>query len=78
MIIHGMRKGTPEAEQGHVMPVLQHEAELKKLCGFKEPDDAYAIVAAPDGKVVWQTHGAVTDASYAELVRAVSSLLGGK
>jgi hypothetical protein len=35
------------------------------------------MVAAPDGRIVWQTHGAVTDASYAELVRAVSPLIGG-
>jgi len=76
MIIHGMRKGTPAAEQGHVMPVTLHEAELKKLSGYHEPDDAYAMVAAPDGRIVWQTHGAVTDANFAELVRAVSSLMG--
>jgi hypothetical protein len=76
MIIHGMRKGTPAAEQGHVLPVTQHEAELKKLSGYHGPDDAYAMVAAPDGRVVWQTHGVVTDANYADLVHAVSSLMG--
>jgi hypothetical protein len=59
-----------------VLPVSQHEAELKKLSGYHEPDDAYAIVAAPDGRIIWQTHGAVTDANYAELVHAVSSLTG--
>jgi len=76
MIVHGMRKGTPAAEQGHVLIVSQHEAELKKLSGYHEPDDAYAMVAAPDGRIVWQTHGAVTDTSYADLVRSVASLTG--
>jgi hypothetical protein len=75
MILHGMRKGTPVAAQGHVLPVSQHEPELKKVSGYKEPDDAYAMVVNRDGRIMWQGHGAVTDASYAELVRAVSSLI---
>ena len=71
MIVHGMRKGTPAEEQGHVLPIDKHEDELKKLVGYKEADDAYVVVAGSDGKILWQTHGAVSDGNYAEVTRAV-------
>ena len=76
MIVRGMRKGTPVSEQAHVLPLDKHEDELKKLVGYKEVDDAYVVVANSEGKIMWQTHGGVTDAKYEELVRAVSALKG--
>ncbi len=74
MIVHGMKKGTPADEQAHVLPLDKHEDELKKLVGYKGADDAYVVVANSDGAIVWQTHGSVTDGSYAELARAVVRL----
>ena len=74
MIVHGMRKGTPADEQGHVLPIDKHEDELKKLVGYKEADDAYVIVADSAGNVAWQSHGMITDVTYAELARAVAAL----
>jgi hypothetical protein len=71
MIVHGMRKGTPADEQAHVLPISQHEEELKKISGYKEPDDAYVVVANAEGRIIWQTHGAATDAGYDDLSRAL-------
>jgi ATP10 protein len=72
MIVHGMKKGTPAAEQGHVLIIDKHEDELKKLVGYEEQDDAYVVVASSEGKVVWQTHGAISDEKYAGLEESVS------
>ncbi len=75
MILHGMRKQVPEAEQGHFVPIYEHEEELKKVAGFNDEDEAYVMVAGPDGKVVWHTHGAISEAKYEELKQAVRSLV---
>ncbi len=75
MILSGMRKDTPEAEQPHFVPIYDHKVEWQKLVHYSAPDDAYLIVATPDGHPVWQTHGPYSVAAYAELKKAVSSLL---
>ena len=75
MILHGMRHQIPPAEQSHFVPIYQHEEELKNIVGFTDEQDAYLIVAAPDGRVVWHDKGTITEAKYAELKRAVSSVL---
>ena len=72
MILHGMRKGLSSAEQSHFVPVTDHEADWKKLVNFSAPDDPYILIAAPDGHVLWQTHGSVTDSAYAEFKSAVA------
>jgi hypothetical protein len=74
-ILRGMRKDVPAAEQPHYIPVYDHEADWKKLVGFSGPDDAYVIVADPQGHVVWQTHGAMNDASYGEMKAAVDKVM---
>ncbi len=75
MILHGMRREVPASEHAHFMPIYQHEQELKKLVGFSKDEDAYVVVANSNGRIVWQTHGAVSDAGYAAMVQAVSSLM---
>jgi hypothetical protein len=74
-ILRGMRKDVPAAEQPHYIPVYDHEADWKKLVGFSGPDEAYVIVADPQGHVVWQTHGTMNDASYGEMKAAVDRVL---
>lgn len=74
MIIHGMRKDVPAQERPHFVPLYSGEAEWKKAVDFSAPDDAYLIVATPDGHSVWQAHGAYSDAVYAELKKSVASL----
>ncbi len=73
MILRGMRKQLTVAEQGHSLPIDRHADQWKKICGYKEPDDAYVIVASADGRVIWQTHGPVTDSNYAALRSAVDT-----
>ncbi len=74
-ILRGMRKDVPAAEQSHYIPVYDHEADWKKLVGFSGPDEAYVMVADPQGHVVWQTHGAMNDTSYGEMKAAVDKVL---
>jgi hypothetical protein len=75
MILHGMRKDVPTAEFPHYIPVYSNESEWKKLVNFSAPDDAYLIVATPDGRPVWQGHGSYSDDFYAELKKSVAALL---
>lgn len=75
MIVRGMRKGVPAQEQRRFVPIYSSESDWKKLVNFSAPDDAYLIVATPDGHPVWQAHGAYSDAIYAELQKSVVTLL---
>ncbi len=76
MILHGMRKDVPPAELAHYLPLYSKEDEWKKLVSMSAPDEPYLIVAAPDGRVVWQSHGMYSDDAYAELKKSVASALG--
>jgi len=75
MIVHGMRKDVPSQELAHFVPLYSSESEWKRAVNFSAPDDAYLIVAAPDGHPVWQAHGAYSDAVYAELKKSVAALV---
>jgi hypothetical protein len=75
MILHGMRKDIPPAEFAHYIPVYSNESEWKKLVNFSAPDDAYLIVATPDGHPVWQGHGSYSDEIYSELKKSVAALV---
>ncbi len=58
MVISGIRKGVPENQRDHFVPILQGEADLKKLVSYREPDDAYLIILDRAGNIVQQVHGA--------------------
>jgi len=75
LIVHGMRKGVPPAQHSHFVPLYDHEDDWKKTVNFSAPNDPYIVVAAPDGHVLWQTHGPVSDSGYAQLKSAVAKLL---
>ena len=75
MVISGMKKGVPEDQRAYFVPVLHGESGLKKLVNYKEPDDAYLVLLDRSGKIAYQMHGAVTEASYAELRQRISALL---
>jgi hypothetical protein len=78
MVISGIKKGVPEKTRDHFVPIVQGEADLKKFVNYKEPDDAYLVIVNPDGLVVQQLHGAVTDAAYGQLRAQIQTLLGNK
>ena len=67
MVISSIRKGVAEDTRDHFVPILNGEAELKKLVSYKEQDDAYLVVLNRKGRIVAQIHGAVTDAAYGPL-----------
>ena len=75
MIIYGMRKGVPAQELRRFVPIYSNESDWKKLVNFSTPDDAYLIVATPDGHPVWQAHGPYSDAMYADLQKSAAALL---
>ncbi len=78
MAISGMKKGTPENMRDHFVPLLQGEAELKRLVGYREVDDAYVLLLDRGGNIIRQTHGAFTDQNYLALQTAIGSLFDGK
>ena len=75
IVISGIRKGVPENKRDHFVPILKGEAELKKLVGYKEKDDAYLIILGRAGNIVQQIHGAPNDASIAQVKSTIESLL---
>ncbi len=75
MVISGIRRGTPESQRDHFVPVLHNEAEWKKLVNYKEADDAYLVVLDRSGKIAYQTHGPLTAQSYAQLRQRVEEML---
>jgi len=75
MILKGMHKDVPPAEQSHFVPIYDHKSEWKTLVHFSAPDDAYLIVASANGHPIWQSHGPYSESTYNELKKAVSGLL---
>ena len=75
MVISGIKKGIPENMRDHFVPILQGEADLKKLVGYKEADDAYLVTLNAAGQIVQQRHGAFSDAAYAQLRGEIQALL---
>jgi hypothetical protein len=71
MILHGMHKDVAAAQQSHFVPLFDHEAEWKALVHFSAADDPYVLLSSPDGHVLWQMHGAMSEATYADMKAAV-------
>ena len=76
MVISGIKKGVKENMRDHFVPILLHESDLKKLVGYKEPDDAYLVVLDASGEIVHQVHGSFSDTAYAQLREELHKLLG--
>jgi hypothetical protein len=74
MILHGMRREVHEPEKSHLGLLYAHEEDWKKLVSYQSPDVTYVLVASPDGRVVWQTHGPATAAKAAQLEDTVNGL----
>jgi len=75
MVISSIKKGVPGNRWSHFVPIVQNEAELKKLVNYKEPGDAYLVILDGSGQVVAQRHGPFTDAAYAQFRIGLESLL---
>jgi hypothetical protein len=77
-VISGMKKGVPAPMRDHFVPILQDEAELKRLVSYQEPDDAYLVLLDRSGQVVGQRHGSFSDAGYRQFESEVLALLNHK
>lgn len=75
MVISSMRRGVAEKTRDQFVPILNGEADLKKLVSYKEQDDAYLVLLNRKGTIVTQMHGAVTDAAYGPVKMQVETLL---
>ncbi len=75
MILHGMRGDLTPQQQTHFVPLYDKQDEWKKLVNFSAPDDAYIVLADPEGRVFWQAHGQFSESTYVDLKKAVASLL---
>ena len=78
MVISGIKKGVADNNRDRFVPILQGEAELKKVVNYHEPDDAYLIMLDGTGRIVQQTHGSLIDSNYSPLFAKIQSLLGQK
>ena len=75
LVLHGMRRVIPKADQTRFAPVFEGETALKNIVGFQDPDAAYVVVATGSGKVVWTSHAPASEAAFAELRKSVSEIL---
>jgi hypothetical protein len=74
----GMRRGTPEADQEHVITVYSGSDLWKRRVGFLDPKSAYLILIDGGGKVVWNYAGSLDETPYRALSSEVSRLLASK
>ena len=74
LIVKSMKSSVPASEQARFVVILENEAAWKTIARYGPPDDPYVLVVDSQGNVVWQTHGAATDAVYAALKQHVEAL----
>jgi hypothetical protein len=75
MVISGIKRGVPENQRSHFVPVLHNEASWKKLVNYREPDDAYLVLLDRNGTVAFQMHGALSEQGYEQLRQHIEPLL---
>jgi hypothetical protein len=75
MVISGIGKGVPEANRDHFVPILQGEANLKKLVDYNEADDAYLVVLDRSGNILERCHGSPDQTNYSRLHAQIESIL---
>jgi hypothetical protein len=75
MVLHGMRSGTTAEEQARFLLIEKDGAKWKALVNYSAEDDAYVVLATASGSVLWQAHGAATDAAFGELQKQIEQHL---
>jgi hypothetical protein len=75
MIISQMKSGIAPARQKLFLIVTEGVDSWKRALGADGNDDhAYLILVQRTGAVVWRSHGALTESSYQDLMRAIENL----
>lgn len=63
----GMRRGTPKEDHGHVITVYGGTGAWKQRLNFRNGDDAYLILLAPDGTIAWMHNGPFEESAWQRL-----------
>lgn len=71
----GMRRGTPKADQEHVITVYGNTQAWKERLGANAPQAACLLLLDRDGKLVWKHNGAFDPIVYGSLSAATNALL---
>jgi hypothetical protein len=75
MIINQMKSGIAPARQKLFLIVTEGVDSWKRTLGAAGNDDhAYLVLVQRTGAVVWRSHGALSESSYQDLIRAIESL----
>jgi hypothetical protein len=76
LIVRSIRKQVPDALKPNFVPLTTGESNWKQLTNFSPatPDAAYVLLVDRNGKVLWQTHEAFTQARFDELSAAARKL----
>ena len=74
MILHGMRKQVSPEEQSRYVLLEGNDDKWKTLVSYSAPDDAYVVLTSPNGHVLWQARGPVTDPQIAALESVLAKL----
>ena len=74
MILGGMRRGTPAAEQDHFLTLFQGDAELKKFADFSGADDSYLFLLDATGVIQWRGHALLREEEYLPLQKTAKKL----
>ncbi len=76
MVVHSLKSSVPERAQPRFLPVTEDEAHWRTLAHYSNTsaDDAYVLLVDQTGRVLWQTQGAPTDATYTALHHQVEAL----
>lgn len=78
VVISGMKKGVPATARDRFVPILEDEAELKRLVSYKEPDDAYLVLLDRSGQIVAQRQGSFSATLCRQFESEILALLKGK
>ena len=75
MILSQMKSGIAPARQERFLIVTESIDAWKRTLGADGNDDhAHLILVQRSGAVVWRSHGALTESSYQDLMRAIENL----
>lgn len=71
----GMRRGTPKADQEHVITVYGGTDIWKSRVGFRDARAAYLLLLDKEGKIAWRGQGAFDEERYRELSTTLTAVL---
>lgn len=74
MAVGGIKSGVPQEQRERFLLVFRGEKELKEAVGFDRPNDAYIVLLDAAGVIRWRFHGALNDASLADLKSQLADL----